>query len=319
MDETTYKYLGFQMKKGDVEGKEMMEKLEERIMEKLDLPTKRVDVFEARNWIQYINQNVMSVVRFYSGPVKFTLGWLDRIDIMIRQHLTSQGMLMKRGMATSRLYMSPNDMGMGLKSCVAVYLLELVRLLLQYKWGTIFRSGWFWRMEELTKKNGKGVWMREIENVLKRFDASLEWLTGRIGMREEEIEKIRGDREIHEHEKSQLLRAKRLKSIEEVLEEVEVLIDTRFFNEFYGTKSSIFLKRVFENQGSIEMRLLKRTWKSLNCTPKTMKIIREIQENLLCVGKRKEMITKKPTQTTCSSSRMDCLLLQGTSSVAAGK
>ena len=115
MDETTYKYLGFQMKKGEVEGKEMMTKLEERIREKLDEPTKRVDVFEARNWIQYVNQNVMSVVRFYSGPVKFTLGWLDRIDMMIRQHLTQQGMLMKRGMATSRLYMSQNDMGFGLK------------------------------------------------------------------------------------------------------------------------------------------------------------------------------------------------------------
>ena len=44
-------------------------------------------------------------------------------------------------------------------------------------------------MEELTKRNGKGVWMREIEKVLKRFDGSLEWLTERIWMREEEIEK----------------------------------------------------------------------------------------------------------------------------------
>ena len=81
----------------------------------------------------------MSVVRSFSGPVKFTLGWLDRVDMMIRKHLTQQGMLMKRGMATSRLYMSPDDMGMGLKSSVAVYLLELVRLLIQYKWGTIFQ------------------------------------------------------------------------------------------------------------------------------------------------------------------------------------
>ena len=87
----------------------------------------------------------MSVIRFYSGPVKFTLGWLDRIDKLIRQHLTQQGLLMKRGMATSRQDMSPDDMGMGLKGCVGVYLLELVRLLLQYKWGTIFRQEWFWR------------------------------------------------------------------------------------------------------------------------------------------------------------------------------
>ena len=110
---------------------------------KLEEPTKRVDVFEARNGIHFINQNVMSVIGFFSGPVKFTLGRLDRIDRMIRQHLTQQGMLMKRGMSTSRLYMKPDDMGMGLKSSVAVSLLELVRLLLQYKWGTIFKSEWF--------------------------------------------------------------------------------------------------------------------------------------------------------------------------------
>ena len=36
LDETTYKYLGFEMKKGEVEGKEMMAKLEERIREKLE-------------------------------------------------------------------------------------------------------------------------------------------------------------------------------------------------------------------------------------------------------------------------------------------
>ena len=91
------------------------------------------------------------------GPVKFTLGWLDRIDKMISLHLTSQGMLMKRGMATSRLNMKPDDMGMGLGSSVGVYLVELVLILLQYKWGTIFRQEWFWRIEDLTKRNGKWI------------------------------------------------------------------------------------------------------------------------------------------------------------------
>ena len=84
-------------------------------------------------------------------------------------------------------------MGLGLKSCVAVYLLELVRLLLQYKWGTIFLSEWFLRMEELTKRNGKGIWLKEIGKGLKRFDASIECLGDRITMREEEMEKIKRD------------------------------------------------------------------------------------------------------------------------------
>ena len=149
------------MKKGEVDRKTMVKSLEERIKEKLVEPTKRVEVFETRNWIHNINQNIMSVVCFYSGPVKFTLGWLDRIDKTFRQHLTSQGVLMKRGMATIRLYMKPDDMGMGLKSCVGVYLLELVRLLLQYKWGTIFRQEWFWRMEELTKRRQENLAARD--------------------------------------------------------------------------------------------------------------------------------------------------------------
>ena len=158
-------------------------------------------------------------------------------------------------------------------------------------------------MEELTKRNGKGVWMREIDKVLKRYDASLEWLRERIGLRDEEIDAIRRNGEIEERDKRQIIRAERAKSIDEVLGEVEVLIDTHFFNEFSETKSSMFLKKVLANQNSIEMRLFKKTSRTLNCTPKTMKVIRELQENLLCVGKRKDLITKKKAETTCWCSK----------------
>ena len=113
MDNVIYRYLRFEMKKGDVNGEVMTRRIEERIEDKLKEPAQRVEVFKAKNLTQLINQNIMSVVRFYSGPVKFTLGWLDRIDRTIRRHLAQQGMLMKRGMATSSLYMSPDDMGTG--------------------------------------------------------------------------------------------------------------------------------------------------------------------------------------------------------------
>ena len=158
-------------------------------------------------------------------------------------------------------------------------------------------------MEELTKRNGKGAWLREVEKALKRFDASLEWFLERVKMRDEEIERIRLDKEIQESEKNQMLRAKRMKSIEDVLEEVEALIDTHFFNDFSETKSSTFLKKVISNQSVIDTRLFKRTWRTLNCSPKTLKVIREIQENLLCVGKRREMITKKKVDTMCWCSK----------------
>ena len=164
--------------------------------------------------------------------------------------------------------MKHDDMGMGLKSCVAVYLLELVRLLLQYKWGTIFRQEWFWRMEELTKRNGKGVWMREIEKGLKRFDASLEWLLERIEMRDEEMRKTQQNGDEDESEKTMKLKAMRMKSIQDVLGEVEVLIDTHFFDEFSKTKSSLFLKKIIANKSTIEVTLLKRAWRTLNRSSK---------------------------------------------------
>ena len=141
--------------------------------------------------------------------------------------------------------------------------------------------------------------MREIEKILKRYDASLEWLLDRIATRDEEIEKIKLDDQMDERVKNETIKARRMRSIAEVLEEVDVLIDTHFFNEFLGTKSSVSLKKVIENRNMIDSRLFKRTWRTINCTPKTMKVIREIQENLLCVGKRRELITKKKTDTSC--------------------
>ena len=144
----------------------------------------------------------------------------------------------------------------------------------------------------MIERNGKGIWSREIEKALRRFDASLEWFMERVQMREEQLEKIRADGQMEECAKMKMLRDRRRKSIDEVLEEVEVVVDTHFFNKFSETNSSVFLKKVIKNQNAIEMNLLKKTWRTLNCSPKTMKVIREIQENLLCVGKRKELITK---------------------------
>ena len=39
-------------------------------------------------------------------------------------------------------------------------------------------------MEEITKRNGKGVLIRVIEKPLKRFGASLEWFLERNGIHE---------------------------------------------------------------------------------------------------------------------------------------
>ena len=65
-----------------------------------------------------------------------------------------------------------------------------------------------------------------------------------------------------------MIGAKRLKSIADVLEEVDVLNDTHFFDQFYEKKSKKFLKNVVENQNTIDISLLRKSRRSLNCTPK---------------------------------------------------
>ena len=79
-------------------------------------------------------------------------------------------------------------------------------------------------MEELPKMNGK--WMRpgDIENVRKKVGESLKWLMERKSLRDDETEQVQRNGEMEESEKSQVLGAKRTRSIAGVLEEVEVLI-----------------------------------------------------------------------------------------------
>ena len=86
------------------------------------------------------------------------------------------------------------------------------------------------------------------------------------------MDRNRADTKMGEREKSEMLKAWRVKSIEEVVKEVEVLIDTYLFNEFSETKSSEFLKMVISTQSAIDPRLFRKTWRTMNCSPKTMKI-----------------------------------------------
>ena len=64
--------------------------------------------------------------------------------------------------------------------------------------------------------------------------------------------------------KVELLRAKMLKSVDDVLEEVGVLIATHFFSGFTVTKSSTFLKMVITHQSAIDMKLIRNTSRTLN-------------------------------------------------------
>ena len=105
--------------------------------------------------------------------------------------------------------------------------------------------------------------------------------------------------EVDEREKDWIIRAMKAKNIKDMLKEVEVPIDTIFYDEFLEMKSLLFLNKIVSNQGLVETRLLKKTRKATNCSPKTMKVIGENQENIICVGKRREMMTRKKTDSKC--------------------
>ena len=70
---------------------------------------------------------------------------------------------------------------------------------------------------------------------MKRYDASLEWLVERMFLRDKEMDDIRQVNETEERMKKEMLQAMKIKSAADVLEEVEVVIDTHFFNEFSET------------------------------------------------------------------------------------
>ena len=78
----------------------------------------------------------------------------------------------------------------------------------------------------------------------------------RIGMSERDRHNRTGC-EHDDQEKSLMLRAKK-KTIADVFEQVEVLIDAHF-NELNETKPSAFLKYVLANQSAIEMSPIKKT------------------------------------------------------------
>ena len=81
--------------------------------------------------------------------------------------------------------------------------------------------------------------------------------------------------EIESSEKVQLIRAKRTMNIRDVIEDVEVLVDSHFFNMYSETKSSLFLKNVISHQSRIEMMFLKLWW-TLNNSLRTMNVVREM-------------------------------------------
>ena len=71
---------------------------------------------------------------------------------------------------------------------------------------------------------------------------------GSISVRDGELEVLRQNMDIDQREKDAILRAKRMKFIAEVLDGMNTLIDIHFYSEFSKAQSSLFLKRVMENQ-----------------------------------------------------------------------
>ena len=101
-----------------------------------------------------------------------------------------------------------------------------------------------------------------------------------------------------------------------MLEEVDVLIDAHSFNEFRETKSSLFLKKVIENQNVIDMRLRKMIWRKLHKALKTMTGIMGSRRNSSALAGEESRPQRRMRLSAFAASR-DCLSMQSTSRAAA--
>lgn len=115
---------------------------------------------------------------------------------------------------------------------------------------------------------------------------------------EEEEEKKFEEMGQREREKAKRMRIKG--AIKEIRNEREVNIETFHQDKFMEGSTSRFQKEIRKQKSHIDMKVMRRAWKRMNWKPKTMKMIREYQEGLLCVGKRRNVINKRKGSTKCS-------------------
>ena len=71
-----------------------------------------------------------------------------------------------------------------------------------------------------------------------------------------------------------------------------MIIEPFHHDKFMEGNTSRFLKETRKQKEHIDMKTTRKAWNKMNCKPKTMKMIGEYQEGLLCVGKRRTMINK---------------------------
>ena len=104
-------------------------------------------------------------------------------------------------------------------------------------------------MEELTKRNGKRMWPREIENDLERLGASLELLIELTShFPDVEIDLVKWNGEMEDGEKRIMLRVKRSKNNRISLKK-EVLSDTHFNIGFFEESPRRFCRRSLPTRG----------------------------------------------------------------------
>ena len=99
---------------------------------------------------------------------------------------------------------------------------------------------------------------------------------------------------------NQMFRSERIKGVPLCLEwKSSMSLTSPMCVPHLRNKVLAVLKMVISNRRVINVRLFKKTLRTLNCSPKTLKVVLEIQVNPICDGRRREMNTKKKTWTTC--------------------
>ena len=127
-DNNPYKYLGVELS-----DKVSRDKYTSRVIKSIESTMDKIMIqqLSTMNIIRQINSDIISKLRYGSSIVPWKLGDLDKLDKIIRRKLYEKGIYNKM-MSSARLYISKEQLGLGLMSCRNEYTKELFRVILKY-------------------------------------------------------------------------------------------------------------------------------------------------------------------------------------------
>ena len=260
-----YKYLGVEL--GDKVNKDHYTA---RVIKSIEATIDKIvtQQLSTMNIIRQINSDVISKLRYGSSVVPWRMGDLDKLDAVIRRKLYEHGIYSKL-LTSARLYVSKEQLGLGLMSCRNEYTKELFRVILKYKWESDTQIN---ELIEVTNSSTEGLWHRMIMSCRKIIS-------------EKEINDIIETRKLEEKNK-----------ISKALNDMQAKFEQHYIEKWKKSKVG-FVEKV--ESPDVISSPLKEAWRTLNIKKDAYLQVLKMQEEAMFTGTRKANILQNPSAKYC--------------------